>query len=583
MFYLFDVTRTNKNYGTLQQPPPHNDNNKHPLDDDDDDESQQLLFGLHHNHHPNDEEYYLLNIDEALQRLGMGLFQYRMMFATGLFLAADSCEVVVLSFLSHVARSNHWYVDNGVEFNDYDYGNNNKGFSEGDAYDTDTTDGGDTLSTIVLPGALIGALLWGMVSDLYGRRIIFLIIASVVSIFGIATSFVTTYKWLLVARILVSFGIGGLTVPFNACAELLPPSTRGKQLTLMQIGWIVGALAVHVVLQQQEQEAIADSEARSRWRWVAGFCAIPSILATILAWMFVPESPRWLLARGENEIALDILRHGAKINGKDPYETFPRGVMLYSHETEEVTSTPHQIFQLFSSGWMKITAALFSTYFGKAFLDHGTVSMAVTVFSRDERQQDYQAWFSASSEFLGLIVVYFVIDRWGRAATQCIAYALAGVICLTLALLVDFDPDLSPNLLLVLAFMSHLVVNTATTATWISTTEVLATAIRTTGHGTAHAIARIGGALSTYVLARTYSIPTVGLILFVTSVWTASASSKLPDTNLKEMGVVHYPTRRRRRDSGGNSSSSNNNNRKNGRRKCCRVSNSSNYDDDTII
>jgi MFS family permease len=368
--------------------------------------------------------------------------------------------------------------------------------------------------------------------------------AAIVSVFGVLTSFVTTYEWLLATRILVSFGIGGLTVPFNACSELMPPSDRAKQLVFLQVFWTAGALAVHLLLQQQEQEQIADSQ-HSWWRLITGLCAIPSVVASVLAWMFVPESPRWLLAHGDHDIALAVLRQAAAINGKDPWETFPRGVILYSHEPEEITSSFSQIFNLFSSGWMSITAALWTTYFGKAFLDHGTVSMAVTVFSHDERQQDYQAWFSASSELLSLLLVYFVIDRFGRAVTQCTSYALVGVICLTLSLLGDYDPEINPNLLLVLAFMAHLFVNSATTATWIATTEVLATAIRTTGHGAAHAVARIGGALSTYLLARIYSIPTVGLILFVTSIWTASASSKLPETNVKEMGVVHYPSRRR--------------------------------------
>jgi MFS transporter, putative metabolite:H+ symporter len=530
MFYLLNATKTAKNYGTQS--------NKHKtlLGDEDDGADP------HHDDHlllppiledDDDNEQHLLNIDEALQRLGMGKFQYRIMMATGLFLAADSCEVVILSFLSHVAKSRHWQETDSME-----------GFSEGDPYDRDTTDGGDALSSMVLPGALLGALLWGVLGDLVGRRIVFLATSAVVSIFGVATSFATTFQWLLTARILVSFGIGGLTVPFNACAELMPPASRGKQLVILQIFWSAGALAVHLMLQQQEQENIADST-NSLWRLIAGLCAVPSFLATVLAWLFVPESPRWLVAQGNQEIALAILRHAAEVNGKDPYETFPKGMILYSHEPEEVTCSLSQVMTLFSSGWMSITASLAATYFGKAFLDHGTVAMAVTVFSHDERQQDYQAWFSASSEFLSLILVYNIIDRWGRAATQCLAYASGGLVCLTLALLGDYDPSINPNGLLVMAFMAHLFINSATTATWIATTEVLSTAIRTTGHGTSHAIARVGGAFSTYVLARIYSVPTVGLILFVTSIWTASAASQLPETNVKEMGVVHHPRPRR--------------------------------------
>lgn len=557
MFYLLNATKTAKTYGstnTQQQQQQQqsststkkkksglsssrtddNDNDEYDYDDDD-----PLL--PHILEHDDEEQHFLLlNIDEALQRLGMGKFQYRIMLATGLFLAADSCEVVILSFLSHVAKSRQWQWEQQEQQSSFSVA----GFSEGDAYDQDNTDGVGALSVIVLPGALLGAIIWGVMGDLVGRRIIFLSISAVVSIFGVATSFATTFQWLLATRILVSFGIGGLTVPFNACAELMPPSARGKQLVLLQIFWTAGALAVHLLLQQQEQETIADST-KSWWRLIAGMCAIPSIVATVLAWMFVPESPRWLVANGNQEIALAILRHGAEINGKDPYETFPKGMILYSHEPEEVTCSLSQVMTLFSSGWMSITASLAATYFGKAFLDHGTISMAVIVFAHDERQQDYQAWFTASSEFLSLILVYNIVDRWGRAATQCLSYAGGGIVCLTLALLGDYNPTINPNALLIMAFMAHLFINSATTATWIATTEVLSTAIRTTGHGTSHAIARVAGAFSTYVLARVYSVPTVGLILFVTSIWTASAASKLPETNVKEMGVVHHPPRRR--------------------------------------
>jgi MFS transporter, putative metabolite:H+ symporter len=536
MFYLLNATKTAKNYGT--QPPPNSQ-------EDQNDEKDLLLQPISVKEVDTEnsgDDHYLLNIDEALQRLGMGLFQYRIMIATGLILAADSCEVVILSFLNHVAQNRQqWQQQQHQQLEDESYPK----FLQDDIYGQDTTtDGGDALSAMVLPGALLGALWWGVWGDLVGRRSIFLAISAVVSIFGVATSFATTFQWLVATRLLVSFGIGGLTVPFNACAELMPPSARGKQLVLIQIFRTVGALAVHLMLQQQKQDTIADST-KSLWRLIAGLCAIPSVLATILAWIFVPESPRWLVARGNQDSAVAILRHAAQINGKDPYETFPQGIILYSHEPEEVSCSLSQVMTLFSSGWMSITSALAATYFGKAFLDHGTVSMAVTVFSNDERQQEYQAWFIASSEFLSLILVYHLIDRWGRATTQCLPYATGGLLCLTLALLVDEDPSINPNGPLVMVFMAHLFINSATTVTWIATSEVLSTAIRTTGHGTSHAVAVIGGAFSTYVLARIYSVPTVGLILFVTGIWTASASTKLPETNVKEMGVVHYPTHRR--------------------------------------
>lgn len=622
MFYLFDVTNTARNYGSLEdgggvgvgvggddnddddnskknniidafQPStntthiPQNDQalGKYDMDDD----MNNLLLKIP-SQHQQQERHYLLNIDEAIQRVGMGVFQYRIIVATGQLLATDSMEVVLLSFLSHVAKT-HWMdrttttttttmttdtLDANTTHNlSVDTNSDNIMDSlldvhEGDVYGDD--DNNDTLlSAVVFPAALVGAIFWGVLGDMIGRKRVFVTIATIVSIFGVGTSFVTSYRWMLLTRMMVSFGIAGLTVPFTTCAEILPPHIRAKQLTILQTFWTLGGLVVHLALQQQQDQPdhtksttmIGTDEAYyHQWRWIAALCAFPCVVATVLAFTVLPESPRWLLSRGESDEALAVLRKAAQANGKDPWHVFPEGTILYSHEQDDVVpiSTTlssilpsfNQVFNLCSSGWLSITSALYTIYFFKAFLDHGTVSMTVTVFSNDDRQQDYQAIFSSCAELLGLLVVFWTADRFGRTITQCVAYAVAGIICLSLALLEDNDyTNLHPNVLLCLAFLAHLIVHIGMTITWIATTEVLATSIRTTGHGTAHALARMGGALSTYLLARIYSTPTVGLILFVTSLWTTSAASKLPETCQKEMGVVHQPpTISRRRQKG---------------------------------
>lgn len=572
MYYLFDVAATKKNlYGSLGSPDGtttdflknKNDN----LDDDEHDEDDPLL--LHHRIGTIDDddqrEQQLLDIDEAIQRLGLGVVQFRAMAATGLLLTADAMEVVLLSFLSHVAER---------RFNVDDSSDNAATANTTDA-DADDDGSDSLLRTVVFPAALAGAIVWGVLGDVWGRRVILVATSALVAVLGLATALVTSYPLLVATRCGVSFGIGGMTVGFDLCAELLPPHMRGKGLALVQVFWTIGAMVAHLALRDQEDNnstATAGEEGQNdgsilnaRWRWVAGLCALPSVAALVLAMTVVSDSPRWLLAKERHEEALHVLRRAAEANGKDPLTTFPERVILYSHEpchdhhhhrhcddesaSGRAWSSFCQVFQLCSGGWMSLTAALWTTYFGKAFLDHGSISMAVNVFANDDRQQEYQTIFTAASECLGLLLVFITIDRWGRSMTQCLCYASAGVFCLTLSLFQDYGPSVNPNLLLLLVFLSHLFVRSGTIATWIATTEVLATTIRTTGHGTAHAMTRVGGALSTYVLSRVYSTPTVGLILFLTGLWTASASTKLPETNVKDMGVVHYPESSPRRQS----------------------------------
>lgn len=528
MFYLYEINTYHRNYGSLHASEKATDEAEdllwHPSSqqsswsDGDNDEDLRQRGGPNSRGHVDER---LLNIDEAVQSLGMGIFQYRIALAAGMLLVADSMEVVVLSYLSNVFRRSQ---DPMLPIND----------AENNA--------SDAMNLVVFPAGVVGALVLGILGDVLGRRPVFVGAAALISVFGVATAFVTSYFGMLVTRVIVGFGIGGLTVPFSTLSEFLPPSQRGTNLVVVQVFCIVGALVVHLILA----EASLDS-----WRQIVVWCSVPSILATILGLTVVPESPRWLLSQNRSDEALTILRVAAKANGQNPDLLFPAGTLLYSHEPQEETLS---FWSMFSSGWIRLTATMFSAYFGMSFLMHGTISLAVSVFSNDHRQQNYQGVFTAASQFLSLFVVVFLIDALGRSSTQCLTYAVGGVLCLTISLWEDYDTSAHPNVVLALTFLAHTCMFGGKCATWVSTTEILATEMRTTGHGLANVFSRIGGFLSAYVITRIYSLPSVGLVLFVVSLWTASVASKLPETNAKEMGIVWYPptfasrNRRRRED-----------------------------------
>ena len=262
----------------------------------------------------------VMDIDEAIDRLGMGMFQFQIILACGLCFASDAMEVLMLSFLTVILQS-QW------------------GLSEGQS---------DSIVSVVFVGALLANLTLAPLGDKWGRKIIFSIIAATIAIFGILTAFCNTYPQILMVRFMVGFGVGGLTVPYDALGEFMPSSRRGKNMLATSFFWTAGSLLVplfawltigrnHNSNSNSNGGGINESNASSpeegSWRAFVMLCALPSAASTVLGIWFVPESPRWLLTRGKHEQSLQILRHAAAKNGKDPYLAFPERVRLVDRNT----------------------------------------------------------------------------------------------------------------------------------------------------------------------------------------------------------------------------------------------------------
>lgn len=124
-----------------------------------------------------------LEIDDAIDRLGYGPFQRRILVAAGLCFAADSMEVLLLSFLSVVLQAK-WQL---------------------------TEEQTASITSSVFGGALLGTLILGPLGDRMGRKPVFSITAAIITIFGFATAFTNSFWPLLFCRFIVGFGVGGLS------------------------------------------------------------------------------------------------------------------------------------------------------------------------------------------------------------------------------------------------------------------------------------------------------------------------------------------------------------------------------------
>jgi len=444
----------------------------------------------------------VINVDEAIESIGFGKFQRRVLWAAGLCFTADATEVMLLSFLSLTLQS-EWGLTARQTAN---------------------------MTACVFAGSLAGTLILGYLGDHLGRRPVFLLSSAIISLFGVFTAFATGYASLLSIRFMVGFGVGGLTVPFDIFAEFLPTSHRGKHLLVIEYFWTAGSLMTPL---------FAYLALDTSWRIFVILCAMPCILSGFLGVCLVPESPRWLISVGQDDQAMAVIRNAARVNGVDPDVVFHSDVKLKDEHVEE-----SGFCDLLSRKWRKITILLWFTWVGYAIGYYGTILTVTRVFDADDVEGaetqggtpdfDYQAIFiSASAEILGLFVVIQTVDSFGRIPTQAMSYVGGGIFLFSLSM---FAETADRHVLTGLAFCARAFEMAGSCVTWVSTAEILTTEIRTTGHSAANAMGRTGAFMTPYLVGTNNPIKFVGCVMLAIHLITAVSAYHLPESKGRDLG-----------------------------------------------
>ena len=151
----------------------------------------------------------------------------------------------------------------------------------------------------VLAGAVIGAALAGYFGDRFGRKPVLIFNAVLFGIFAVLTGLANGLPLFLAARFVVGIAVGvtSMLTPLYI-AELSPPKIRGALVTLNQLAIVTGIVAAYYV-----DYLFSGS---SNWRAMFISAVIPSIIL-LVAFLFLPESPRWLVTQNREDDAFRIL------------------------------------------------------------------------------------------------------------------------------------------------------------------------------------------------------------------------------------------------------------------------------------
>ena len=158
---------------------------------------------------------------------------------------------------------------------------------------------------IATVGTIVGALIGGRSADYFGRRKLLFFIGILYVLGALGTALAPSHLVLMIFRFVGGLGVGlsSVCAPIYT-AEIAPAKVRGRLVGLVQfnivLGILVAYLSNYIVAQIVHDPQIA-------WRWMLGVMVVPSVLFLVFL-VAVPETPRWLMAKGHEEKAIAISR-----------------------------------------------------------------------------------------------------------------------------------------------------------------------------------------------------------------------------------------------------------------------------------
>ena len=393
------------------------------------------------------------DIPERLDRLPWSGWHLRILVALGTSWLLDGLEVTLTGSLSGILQSR-------------------QGLSLSEAQVTGA-------ASCYLAGAVFGALLFGTLTDRFGRRKLFLITLATYSLATLATAFSFGIVSFSIFRFLVGMGIGGEYAAINSAVdELIPGKVRGTVDLLVNatfwIGASLGSLATYALLHGNGHLQ------QVGWRWAFGIGGVLGA-AVLLLRLRVPESPRWLMLRGREEeasrIAGDI---EAAVTKGNPASLPPlSGDKLKLAVTDH---TPLRDILKNMSGENRMRSVLSvvlmvaqAFFFNAVFFTYGLVIQRFYRVPSNDLPLHLLPF--AVGSFLGPLVLGKLFDTWGRKPMITLTYGLAGG--LLVAALVPFGMDaIGPRALGILFSIIFFIASSAASAAYLTVSEIFPLEIR---------------------------------------------------------------------------------------------------------
>jgi MFS transporter, PHS family, inorganic phosphate transporter len=450
------------------------------------------------------------SIGEALDDAPLSLFHLRAMVISGLGFFTDAYDLFIIG-AALVLIKNEWHLSGTMV--------------------------GLVGSTTLLANFL-GALIFGRLADILGRKKLYGLVAAIMSLGAILTAFSPNIYWLIAFRFFLGLGIGG-DYPISAVimSEYANVRDRGKLVgmvfSMQALGLIAGPMVAITLLASGISHDLA-------WRIMLGLGALPA-LSVIYARRKMPESPRFQAqVMGDSTQAASQLRtytNGqvdvgeAEVAARPALMSFRRFIM-----------NPRMLLTLLGTAgtWFLFDYA----YYGNSI---STPLIMKTVAPHASLIQS-EAWtliVFAIAAVPGYALAVLKVDRIGHKRLQLIGFSVMGLAFLCMGVIPGVTSMVLPFLILygISYFFAEFGPNTTT---FILSAELYPVSVRTTAHGISAGVAKIGAFIGVFlfpVITKALGLQGTFIITFAFAVAGTLLTLVLPEPANRSIENISGPAK----------------------------------------
>ncbi|MBB1610629.1 metabolite transporter [Pseudomonas sp. UME83] len=339
--------------------------------------------------------------------------------------------------------------------------------------------------TAALIGIFFGGLVFGRMTDIIGRQLMYTIDLIVLVVGSVLCAFVDHAWQIILLRFLIGVAIGAdYPIATSLLAEWLPTKQRAAMLGSLVVAWFLGA-TVATFLGFGMVEYLGEDS----WRWMLASSGVPGLIILLMR-IGTPESPRWLLSKGRFEEAEAVVR---KIYGQDADLSSIR-------EAESVRPKRLGYSALLQGGYLKRTFFCGMFYLcavTPVFAIYTFGPVMLSAFGLNEGNLSNIGYALISLLFLlGCLPALRLSETVGRRPLLLWSFALMILPFLALGI----APE-APVALIIFWFCLYAVTSGGPNILeWSYPNELFPTDIRATAMGVITAVSRIGAALGTFLL-----------------------------------------------------------------------------------